>query len=81
MIPYVNGHLVGEGPQKFKIDGVIYPLAESCKLLCGPMLLTVRALEEAGIPTCAMVSDMVDVRDWDDVKMKARVSNFIETLQ
>jgi benzoyl-CoA reductase subunit B len=67
--------------KKFKIDGVIYPLAESCKLLCGPMLLTVQALEKAGIPTCSMVSDMVDVRDWDDAKMKAHVANFVETLQ
>lgn len=44
------------------------------------MLLTIRALEEIGIPTLHIVSDMVDVRDWDDAKMKAQVGSFIETL-
>ncbi|OPY75783.1 MAG: R-phenyllactate dehydratase subunit alpha precursor [Syntrophorhabdus sp. PtaU1.Bin058] len=66
--------------KKWKIDGAVYPIAESCKFLCGPMLLTKRALEESGVPTLNIVSDMVDPRDWDEAKMIAIYSNFIETL-
>ena len=66
--------------RRFKIDGAIYPIAESCKLLCGPLHLTARAFKDAGIPLLEIRSDMVDVRDWDDAKMKAQVSSFIETL-
>jgi benzoyl-CoA reductase/2-hydroxyglutaryl-CoA dehydratase subunit BcrC/BadD/HgdB len=66
--------------KRFKIDGAIYPIAESCKLLCGPLHMTVKAFKDAGIPTLEIRSDMVDVRDWDDAKMKAQVSSFIETL-
>jgi len=66
--------------KKFKINGLLYSVAESCKLLCGPLQLTIKALENMGIPTLEIRSDMVDVRDWDDDKMKAQVSSFIETL-
>jgi benzoyl-CoA reductase/2-hydroxyglutaryl-CoA dehydratase subunit BcrC/BadD/HgdB len=66
--------------KKFKIAGVLYQKIESCRLLSAPMLHTVRALEKIGVPTCQIEADMVDVRDWDDAKMKAQVSNFIETL-
>jgi len=44
------------------------------------MLLTIKALEKAGIPTCQLEADMVDARDWDDAKMKAKMATFIETL-
>ncbi|MBI5444935.1 MAG: 2-hydroxyacyl-CoA dehydratase, partial [Deltaproteobacteria bacterium] len=66
--------------KKFKIDGVVYEKVESCRLLSASMLLTLRALEEIGIPTCCLEADMVDVRDWDDQKAKAKVSSFIEML-
>jgi len=66
--------------KKWKIDGAVYPIAESCKLLCGPMLLTTQALEKAGVPTLSIVSDMVDARDWDENKMESTYSSFIETL-
>jgi len=66
--------------KRFHIDAVIWPVAESCKLLCGPTYLTLQAFERAGIPSIMLRTDMVDVRDWDDARMRAQVSNFIETL-
>ncbi|MBI5444521.1 MAG: 2-hydroxyacyl-CoA dehydratase, partial [Deltaproteobacteria bacterium] len=72
--------MVAYDAKKFRIDGVVYQTAESCKLLCGPLLLTIKAMEKLGIPTCHLVADMVDCRDWDDAKMKAQVASFIETL-
>jgi benzoyl-CoA reductase subunit B len=69
-----------EEAKRWQIDGVVYPIAESCKFLCGPARFTTQALEENGFPTMQIVTDMVDVRDWDDDKMKAQYSNFIEML-
>jgi benzoyl-CoA reductase/2-hydroxyglutaryl-CoA dehydratase subunit BcrC/BadD/HgdB len=69
-----------EEAKRWQIDGVVYPIAESCKFLCGPARFTTQALEENGFPTLQVVTDMVDVRDWDDDKMKAQYSNFIEML-
>ena len=66
--------------KKYKIDAVVYQVAESCRLLSGPMHLAVRALEKIGIPTFELSSDYVDDRDWDDVKWKSRLAGFIETL-
>jgi benzoyl-CoA reductase subunit B len=66
--------------KKFKIDGLVYEKIESCRLLSASMLHAIRALEKAGIPTCQIEGDMVDVRDWDDVKVKSQVANFVETL-
>ena len=66
--------------KKFKIDGAVYEKVESCRALSATMLLTIKALEKAGIPTCQLEADMVDVRDWDDAKMKAKMVTFIETL-
>ena len=66
--------------KRFKVDGAVYPIAESCKLLCGPMHMVIRAFEKIGVPTLELRTDMVDVREWDDAKMKALMSNFIEML-
>jgi len=66
--------------KKFRIDGAVYEKVESCRALSATMLLTIKALEKAGIPTCQLEADMVDARDWDDAKMKAKMATFIETL-
>jgi benzoyl-CoA reductase subunit B len=66
--------------KKHKIDGVVYQVAESCRLLSAPMRLTIKALQDVGIPTFELASDYVDDRDWDDAKMKAQLASFIETL-
>jgi benzoyl-CoA reductase subunit B len=73
-------HMVAHEAKKFKIKGAVYEKIESCRMLSGAMLLTISALEKIGIPTCQIEADMVDIRDWDDAKMKAQVGNFIETL-
>jgi benzoyl-CoA reductase/2-hydroxyglutaryl-CoA dehydratase subunit BcrC/BadD/HgdB len=72
--------MVAYEAKKFKIDGAVYEKIESCRMLSGAMLLTIKALEKIGIPTCQIEADMVDIRDWDDAKMKSQVKNFIETL-
>jgi len=72
--------IVAYEAKKFKIDGVVYQEIESCRMLSGAILHTIRALEEVGIPTCQIEGDMVDIRDWDDKKMKSKVASFVETL-
>lgn len=66
--------------KKYNIDAAVYQVADSCRMLSGPMRLTVKALEDMGIPTFEMRSDYVDERDWDDARMKSQLSAFIETL-
>lgn len=66
--------------KKYNIDAAVYQVADSCRMLSGPMRLTVKALEDIGIPTFEMRSDYVDERDWDDTRMKSQLSAFIETL-
>lgn len=63
-----------------KIDAAVYQVADSCRMLSGPMRLAVKALQDIGVPTLEMRSDYVDARDWDDTRMKSQLSAFIETL-
>ncbi len=49
-------------------------------MLSGPKLLCIEGIRKVGVPTLAIGSDYVDDRDWDDAKLKAHVTNFIETL-
>jgi benzoyl-CoA reductase subunit B len=72
---------VGYYLKKFKIDGLVWQLPESCRLLASTPRLAVREFEKMGVPTLEIRGDMVDIRDWDDAKMKATISNFIEMLQ
>ena len=67
--------------KKFKIDGLVFEKVEACRMLSATMLLTIKALEKAGVPTCQIEADTVDARDWDDTKIKAQIASFIETLQ
>jgi benzoyl-CoA reductase subunit B len=66
--------------KKCHIDAAVYQVADSCRMLSGPMRLTIKALEDIGIPTLEMRSDYVDARDWDDDRMKSQLATFIETL-
>jgi benzoyl-CoA reductase/2-hydroxyglutaryl-CoA dehydratase subunit BcrC/BadD/HgdB len=66
--------------KEFKVDGLVYQNAESCRLLSGPKRLFFEALKREGIPYVELESDYVDIRDWDDAKMKAQMTNFVETL-
>ncbi|MBI5441026.1 MAG: 2-hydroxyacyl-CoA dehydratase [Deltaproteobacteria bacterium] len=66
--------------KKHKIDAAVYQIADSCRLLSGPMQLAVKALQDIGVPTLELRADYVDDRDWDEEKMIERVSGFIETL-
>ena len=66
--------------KKFKVHGVIFMMAESCKVLYTGRNFAFKALDEAGIPNMPLIADMNDARDWDDVKMKSLVSSFIETI-
>jgi benzoyl-CoA reductase/2-hydroxyglutaryl-CoA dehydratase subunit BcrC/BadD/HgdB len=77
--PFWNNMIKAEA-KKYKIDGCVYQIPESCKLLCASPMLTAADLEEIGIPTTFITVDMVDARDWDDAKVKAQVGSFIETL-
>jgi len=69
-----------EEAKKYRIDGVVYQKAESCRFLSFTMHMLIKAFEDIGIPTFVLASDYVDARDWDDAKMKSQLGGFIETL-
>jgi len=77
--PFFPRSLVYEA-KKFKVDGAVYEKVESCRFLSGALQLSVLDLERNGIPVCVHEADMVDVRDWDDAKHKAKMKTFIETV-
>jgi benzoyl-CoA reductase/2-hydroxyglutaryl-CoA dehydratase subunit BcrC/BadD/HgdB len=81
LLPPWWGQWVVHNAKANKIDGVVYQVAESCRLLSGPMRLTAMALEAEGIPTFELSSDYVDDREWDDQRWKDRLASWIETLQ
>ena len=66
--------------KRYKIDGCIFAVAESCKLLYCSTIFCREALEKEGIPTLEINADMVDARDWDDAKIKGKMASFIETI-
>jgi len=69
-----------EEAKRYRIDGVVYQKAESCRFLSFTMHMLIKAFEDIGIPTFVLASDYVDARDWDDAKMKSQLAGFIETI-
>lgn len=63
------------------IDGALMLMPKNCRHSVTGANFTKIALEEAGIPTLEIWSDMVDARDWDDLAMKKLVSEFLESLK
>ncbi|MBI5443099.1 MAG: 2-hydroxyacyl-CoA dehydratase, partial [Deltaproteobacteria bacterium] len=80
LLPPWHAQFFVEWAKKFRLDGVVFQRADSCRLLSGPMLLFIKILEQAGVPTFVISSDFVDARDWDDARIKAQLGGFIETL-
>jgi len=78
--PWMNEWLVKEAKLN-RIDGALLLTPKNCKHSGGGTLFTKKALEEAGIPTIDIWADMVDAREWDNEKMIALVSDFLERLQ
>ena len=66
--------------REYSVDGVVIMWAESCKAFCNSLLLMQRALTRVGIPSLIIKGDMVDIREWDDQKVKSEIGAFIETL-
>ena len=64
--------------KRFKVDGVIAPLNYSCRK--PHQIFAAEALERAGIPTMKIVYDPLNAASWDDAKIKARVTSFIESI-
>ena len=81
LLPPWHAQFFVEWAKKFRLDGVVFQRADSCRLLSGPILLFMKELEKHGIPTFEINSDFVDARDWDDKKMKSQLASFIETIR
>lgn len=64
--------------KKFKVNGVITPLNYSCRK--PHQLFVAEALEREGIPTLKIVYDPFNAKAWDDAKMKATFTSFIESI-
>jgi hypothetical protein len=61
-----------------QVDGIVQLIGKNCReYIEAPM--TRMAFEKAGIPVLQIFADNVDVREWDDTRIKAQVENFIET--
>jgi len=60
-----------------EVNGAVMIVSESCIRDIGRRFTKI-AFEDAGIPLLPIYADVVDAREWDDEKIKAQVSNFIE---
>ena len=60
-----------------KCSGAVMIVSESC-IRDVSRKFTKIAFENAGIPLLTIYADVVDAREWDDEKIKAQVSEFIE---
>ncbi|MBA7695145.1 hypothetical protein ES703_103767 [subsurface metagenome] len=60
-----------------KVSGAVMIVSESCIRDVGRKFTKI-AFENAGIPLLSIYADVVDAREWDDEKIKAQVSKFIE---
>ena len=70
-----------ERVKDFKVDGVIAVNKRGCRLLPGPLRRLKDALwEQYGIPSTIFDLDGLDLRDYDDARVKANIDSFIETL-
>jgi benzoyl-CoA reductase/2-hydroxyglutaryl-CoA dehydratase subunit BcrC/BadD/HgdB len=66
--------------KKYKLNGLVFLVAESCKALTASMRFIQRELQAAGIATTEITGDIVDAREWDDTKASSQVASWIETL-
>jgi benzoyl-CoA reductase subunit B len=64
--------------KRFQVDGVVAPLNYSCRK--PHQAFAAEALERAGIPTLKIVYDPLNAGSWDDVTIKACVTEFIEKI-
>jgi hypothetical protein len=75
-----NRELQHREAKLFKINGVVAQLvnkSKDCPIhLLSP--LNMKYLEKLGIPTCSIYADSRDIREWDEARVKAQVSQFIE---
>jgi benzoyl-CoA reductase/2-hydroxyglutaryl-CoA dehydratase subunit BcrC/BadD/HgdB len=80
MPTWTNEWIVNEAKNN-QIDAALMLMPKACKHSITGAQFTKNALEEAGIPTLEIWSDMVDARDWDDEIMKDRVCDFLDSLK
>lgn len=79
MPTWTNEWIVSEA-KKNHIDAALMLMPKNCRHSVTGSRFTKTALEEAGIPTLEIESDMVDARKWDEQAMKKSVGDFLESL-
>jgi benzoyl-CoA reductase/2-hydroxyglutaryl-CoA dehydratase subunit BcrC/BadD/HgdB len=60
------------------VNGAVQLISSTCRTVINNEITRLK-LEKAGIPVLQISADNVDSRKWDDTRIKAAVSNFIET--
>jgi rRNA processing protein Krr1/Pno1 len=75
-----NRELLHREAKLFKINGVVAQLVNKSKDCPMNILnpLNIKYFEKLGIPTCSIYADSRDIREWDEARVKAQVSQFIE---
>jgi len=79
MPTWTNEWIVNEARNN-QIDAALMLMPKSCRHSVTGAHFTRKALEDAGVPTLEIWSDMVDARNWDDEAMKDRVAAFLDTV-
>lgn len=79
MPTWTNEWIVCEA-RKNMIDAALTLMPKNCHHSTTGAHFTKNALEEAGIPTLEIWSDMVDARGWHEEDMKRRVSDFLRSI-
>jgi benzoyl-CoA reductase/2-hydroxyglutaryl-CoA dehydratase subunit BcrC/BadD/HgdB len=63
--------------KRYGVNGAVMIVASNCIDSVGSRFIEM-VLEEGGIPVLPIQADVVDAREWDDEKIQAQVSTFIE---
>ncbi len=71
-----------ERAKRYRVDGMVFHANRCCRCFSAEQPEVGQILrQELGIPCMSFEADMVDVRAYDDVQVKARIDAFIELLE
>jgi benzoyl-CoA reductase subunit B len=79
--PLAAAELVIDQVKRYKADGVVIPNRGASRDPQANSLFVAELLKKAGIPALTLDYQPLNSRSWDDAKMKAIVTEFIESLK
>lgn len=79
---YHHAQMILDLIRDYKIDGFVIHFNNSCRVCnIGHIHASLLAREKFGIPVLVLESDIIDTRDYSDVRMKRQIDVFVETVE